>query len=74
MGLKRPSRKEWDEALPTLLRYLGAVLIVFYAVGSSFGLKIPESVLIAATGLILYKNVAGGGSDSKGNGGKNGSP
>ena len=71
-----PSRKDWDAALPTLLRYLGAALIVFFAVGSSLGLQIPESVLIAATGLILYKAVAdgtrNGGSNGNGNGGKNG--
>ena len=57
---KPPSRKEFDEAFPTIVRYAGIGLVTFYAVGSSFGLQIPESVLIAATGLILYKNVAEG--------------
>jgi hypothetical protein len=69
-----PSRKDWDAAFPTIVRYVGIGIVVFYAVGSSVGLEIPESVLIAATGLILYKAVAEGSKNGgNGNGGKNGS-
>ena len=72
---KPPSRQGLDAAFPTLVRYAGIGLVTFYAVGSSFGLEIPESVLIAATGLILYKAVAEGAKNGgNGNGGKNGSP
>ena len=67
-----PSRQAFDAAFPTIVRYVGIGIVVFYAVGSSFGLLIPESVLIAATGLILYKAVVGG--NGNGNGGKNGPP
>lgn len=70
---KPPSRDDLDSAFPTIVRYAGIGLVTFYAVGSSFGLQIPESVLIAATGLILYKNVAEGVKNGgNGNGGKNG--
>ena len=55
-----------------LLDDIGISTVVFYAVGSAFGLDIPESVLIAGTGLILYKTVAANGSN--GNGDKDGSP
>lgn len=72
VGIKSPSRKAFDAAFPTLVRYVGIGIVVFFAVGSAFGLEIPESVLIAATGLILYKTVAANGS---GNGGeKDGAP
>ena len=69
-----PSRKTWDEWFPTVVRYVGVALAVFFAVGSASGLRIPESVLIAATGLILYKTVSEGvkhGGNGNGNGGKN---
>ena len=71
MGPKTPSRKSFDAAFPTIVRYVGIGIVVFFAVGSSFGLEIPESVLIAATGLILYKTVAANGGNG---GGKNGPP
>ena len=78
LDVQKPTRKDWDAAFPTIVRYAGIALTVFYAVGSAFGLEIPESVLIAATGLILYKSVSEGvrnGGSGNGNGGKNdGSP
>lgn len=73
--VKTPSRQAFDSAFPTIVRYAGIGIVTFYAVGSAFGLLIPESVLIAATGLILYKNVAEGVKNGgSGNGGKNGDP
>jgi hypothetical protein len=49
-----------------------------FAVGSAAGLEMPEAVLIAGSGLILYKDVhnaaKNGGSNGNGNGGKNGNP
>ena len=69
-----PSQKTWDDWFPTVVRYAGISLALFFAIGSAFGLRVPESVLIAATGLILYKTVSEGvknGGNGNGNGGKN---
>ena len=70
-----PSRKAWDDWFPTLVRYVGVAMLIFYAVASAFGIRIPESVLIAGTGMTLYKTVSEGvknGGNGSGNGGKNG--
>jgi membrane protein DedA with SNARE-associated domain len=56
-------QKLLDLYFPTVVRYLGIALVVFYAGGSAFGAALPEGVLIAATGMILYKTVRGGGDD-----------
>lgn len=66
-----PNRKEFDAVFPTIVRYVGIGLVVFFAVASSLGIHLPESILVAASGLILYKTVKG--SNGNGNGNGNGS-
>lgn len=57
----RLSRKELDEYFPTLVRYMGIGVVVVYVGAALFGKHLPESILVAATGLILYKTVRGNG-------------
>lgn len=56
-----PTRKELDELFPTLVRYMGVGIIVVYVCAAFFGVHLPESILVAATGLILFKTVRGNG-------------
>lgn len=56
-----PTRKELDDLFPTLVRYMGVGIIGVYVGAAFFGVHLPESILVAATGLILFKTVRGNG-------------
>ncbi len=53
-----------DSAYPTIIRYLGLALAVAYFVGRALGVELPDSSLIAATGMTLYKNIVHAGSNN----------
>lgn len=54
-------RNQLDDAFPTFIRYLGAVLTVALVVASILG--VPPATLaaayVAAAGMVLYKTVVG---------------
>lgn len=53
---------EMDVAFPTIVRYVGMLMMVAASVASGFGLYVEMApVFLAASGAILYKNVAGAG-------------
>lgn len=54
-----PSQKELDDWFPTLVRYAGFVILVVLVVASILGNNDYPSGYVAATGMILYKTVAG---------------
>lgn len=64
--MRLPSRKEFDAVFPTLVRYIGISLILLFAVATTFGVELPESILVAASGLILYKTVKGANGNGNG--------
>jgi hypothetical protein len=56
--------QQLDSAFPTVVRYIGIGLIVFWAIGRSIGLDVPESLLVAAAGMIGFKAVHKGGGNN----------
>jgi hypothetical protein len=54
-------QREFDRYFPTVVRYLGVGLILVFVGGALSGRDLPESILVAATGMILFKAVKGGG-------------
>ncbi len=61
-----PSITEMDTAFPTLVRYLGVLMMVGASIASGFGLYVEMApVFVAASGAILYKNVVGAGEAKK---------
>lgn len=61
MPTRSARQRKFDEVFPTVVRYLGVATVVFYGVGRSAGLDVPDSLLIAAAGMIGYKTVKSGG-------------
>lgn len=60
-------QKQFDDWHPTIARWLGMGLILFYAIGRTLNLPVPDALLIAAAGLIGYKSVKGNGGEAKSN-------
>lgn len=63
------NRKKIDEWFPTVVRYFGIVLVFILAISTvlSNGHVEYPSLIVAATGMILYKTIRGS-SDDNGNG------
>lgn len=57
------TQRELDEWLPTLVRYLGALLTIVLVIASVLGHNDYPSGYIAAAGMLLYKTVAGSRND-----------
>lgn len=68
--MRIPTRKQADDFFPTLVRYVGVGIIVAFVGASFIGVRLPESILVAASGCILYKTVKGGNGNGNGNGGE----
>ncbi len=51
------SRKQFDDALPTIARYVGLVLTVLLTVALVFGHTEVTPGFVPAAGLMLYKTV-----------------
>lgn len=67
-----PTRKQMDDAFPTVVRYTGVVLAIFIVVASFLGRASDVAGLgVIALGMILYKTVKGAvenGRNGNGNG------
>lgn len=65
----RPSRrKKADDLFPTVVRYAGVVIILVLAINAIFtnnGVEYP-GLIVAASGMILYKTVRGENGNSNG--------
>lgn len=66
--MRRMTRKELDDAFPTIVRYTGLVLTVVLVIGTFLGYGTQLAAgYVAAGGMILYKTVRNaaqnGGSD-----------
>lgn len=61
MPNRTPRQQHLDELYPTVVRYVGIAVVVFYVIGRSVGLDVPDAILIAAAGMIGFKSVKGGG-------------
>lgn len=60
------TRKQFDDAFPTIVRYAGVVLMAVLVGSAAFGHIDYPAGFVAALGMILYKNVHNAGN---GNGG-----
>ncbi len=58
--MKIPNRKQRNAAFPEIVRWLGVVFMVVLVIGAVLGHLDYPAGFIAATGMILYKNVAEG--------------
>lgn len=57
-----PKRRSWDAAFPTVVRYCGVVLMIVLVVNAIIGRLEYPALIIAASGMILYKTIHDGGS------------
>jgi hypothetical protein len=55
--MKRPTRQQMDSSFPTFVRWMGVVVILY----ETFLDKVERpSLVVAATGMILFKSVLNG--------------
>lgn len=59
------NRKSLDAAFPTVVRYLGVIFAITYVAGRFVGVELPDSIVVLATGMFLFKNVASNGNGEK---------